>query len=96
MQRRLHGQRRRAERGVQPDDALANLSDLQRYADSIVGAPATRARRLRALKSLLSFAAKLGLGRAQTLAGERAEGGEVLAVEVKTRFGILSTLSGAG
>jgi hypothetical protein len=36
------------------------LSDLQRYADSLVGAPATRARRLRALKSLLSFAAKLG------------------------------------
>jgi integrase/recombinase XerD len=36
------------------------LSDLQRYADSVVGAPATRARRLRALKSLLSFAAKLG------------------------------------
>jgi integrase/recombinase XerD len=36
------------------------LSDLQRYADTLVGAPASRARRLRALKSLLSFAAKLG------------------------------------
>ena len=36
------------------------LSDLQRYADILVGAPASRARRLRALKSLLSFAAKLG------------------------------------
>jgi integrase/recombinase XerD len=36
------------------------LSDLQRYADSLVGAPATRARRLRSLKSLLSFATRLG------------------------------------
>ena len=36
------------------------LSDLQRYADSIVGAPATRTRRLLVVKSLLSFAAKLG------------------------------------
>ena len=36
------------------------LSDLQRYADALAGAPATRARRLRALKSLLSFAAKMG------------------------------------
>jgi hypothetical protein len=29
------------------------LSDLQRYADSLVGAPATRGRRLKTLKSLL-------------------------------------------
>ncbi|MGP0092616.1 MAG: tyrosine-type recombinase/integrase [Xanthobacteraceae bacterium] len=36
------------------------LSDLQRYADAVVGAPATRARRLRSLKSLLSFASKMG------------------------------------
>jgi hypothetical protein len=36
------------------------LADLQRYADSVVSAPATRARRLPALKSLLLFAAKLG------------------------------------
>ena len=36
------------------------LSDLQRYADALTGAPATRARRLKALKSLLSFAARLG------------------------------------
>ncbi len=36
------------------------LSDLQRYADNLVGAPATRARRLRSLKSLLSFATRLG------------------------------------
>jgi hypothetical protein len=36
------------------------LWDLQRYADALAGAPATRARRLRALKSLLSFAAKMG------------------------------------
>jgi len=36
------------------------LSDLQRYADALVGAPATRARRLKALKSLLSFAARMG------------------------------------
>lgn len=36
------------------------LSDLQRYADSLMGAPATRLRRLKALKSLLSFAARLG------------------------------------
>jgi hypothetical protein len=36
------------------------LSDLQRYADAVVGAPATRSRRLRSLKSLLSFASKMG------------------------------------
>lgn len=36
------------------------LSDLQKYADALVGAPATRSRRLKALKSLLSFAARLG------------------------------------
>jgi site-specific recombinase XerD len=36
------------------------LSDLQRYADSLVGAPATRGRRLKTLKSLLSFATRMG------------------------------------
>jgi integrase/recombinase XerD len=36
------------------------LSDLQKYVDVLHGSPATRARRLKALKSLLSFAAKLG------------------------------------
>jgi integrase/recombinase XerD len=36
------------------------LSDLQKYADSLCGGPAMRARRLKALKSLFSFAAKLG------------------------------------
>jgi integrase/recombinase XerD len=36
------------------------LSDVQKYADVLRGSPATRARRLKALKSLLSFAAKLG------------------------------------
>ena len=36
------------------------LLDLQKYADSLTGAPATRSRRLKALKSLLSFAARLG------------------------------------
>jgi len=36
------------------------LSDLQRYVDTLTGAPATRLRRLKALKSLLSFAARLG------------------------------------
>jgi integrase/recombinase XerD len=36
------------------------LSDLQYYADSLVGAPATRGRRLKTLKSLLSFAARMG------------------------------------
>jgi integrase/recombinase XerD len=35
------------------------LSDLQRYADSLVGAPATRGRRLKTLKSLLSFATRV-------------------------------------
>jgi integrase/recombinase XerD len=39
---------------------LAYLSDLQRYADSLEGSPASRARRLLTLKSLLSFAAKMG------------------------------------
>jgi site-specific recombinase XerD len=36
------------------------LEDLQRYADSLVGAPATRGRRLKTLKSLLSFATRMG------------------------------------
>jgi hypothetical protein len=36
------------------------LSDLQRYADSLVGAPASRSRRLKTLKSLLSFATRMG------------------------------------
>jgi integrase/recombinase XerD len=36
------------------------LSDLQRYADSLVGAPASRGRRLKTLKSLLSFATRMG------------------------------------
>jgi hypothetical protein len=36
------------------------LSDLQRYADSLVGAPATRGRRLKTLKSLLPFATRMG------------------------------------
>jgi integrase/recombinase XerD len=36
------------------------LSDLQRYADSLVGAPAARGRRLKTLKSLLSFATRMG------------------------------------
>ncbi len=36
------------------------LSDLQKYADTLQGALATRSRRLKALKSLLSFAARLG------------------------------------
>ncbi len=39
---------------------LAYLGDLQRYADSLEGSPASRARRLLVLKSLLSFAAKMG------------------------------------
>jgi site-specific recombinase XerD len=39
---------------------LAYLGDLQRYADALEGAPASRARRLLVLKSLLSFAAKMG------------------------------------
>ena len=39
---------------------LAYLGDLQRYADSLEGSPASCARRLLALKSLLSFAAKMG------------------------------------
>jgi site-specific recombinase XerD len=37
-----------------------DLSDLQRYADSLVGAPASRGRRLKTLKSLLSFATRMG------------------------------------
>jgi site-specific recombinase XerD len=36
------------------------LSDLQKYADSLQGSLATQARRLKALKSLLSFAARMG------------------------------------
>jgi len=36
------------------------LFDLQRYADSLEGAQATRARRILAIKSLLSFAARMG------------------------------------
>jgi len=36
------------------------LSDLQRYADTLEGSPASRARRILAIKSLLSFAARMG------------------------------------
>ena len=39
---------------------LAYLRDLQRYADSLQGSLASRARRLLAVKSLLSFAARMG------------------------------------
>jgi site-specific recombinase XerD len=39
---------------------LVTLGDLQHYADSIGGAAATRARKLLTIKSLLSFAARLG------------------------------------
>jgi site-specific recombinase XerD len=53
--------RRRGLRGVYRQPLRATrLSDLQRYADRLVGAPATRARRLRSLKSLLSFATRMG------------------------------------
>jgi hypothetical protein len=47
--------------GASPASRCATyLSDLQRYADSLVGAPATRGRRLKTLKSLLSFATRMG------------------------------------
>jgi integrase/recombinase XerD len=36
------------------------LSDLQSFADTLTGSPATRARRLSAVKSLLTFAARIG------------------------------------
>src|ERR1700694_5471029 len=39
---------------------LAYLGALQRYADSLEGSPASCARRLLVVKSLLSFAAKMG------------------------------------
>jgi len=39
---------------------LIYLSELQRYADTLGGANATRARKLLTIKSLLSFAARLG------------------------------------
>jgi site-specific recombinase XerD len=39
---------------------LAYLGDLQRYADALVGSPASCARRLVVVKSLLSFAARMG------------------------------------
>jgi integrase/recombinase XerD len=39
---------------------LAYLSDLQRYADTLEGSAATRARRLLAIKSMLSFGARMG------------------------------------
>ncbi len=39
---------------------LAYLGDLQRYADALVGSPASCARRLLVVKSLLSFAARTG------------------------------------
>jgi hypothetical protein len=39
---------------------LAYLGDLQRYADALSGSPASCARRLLVVKSLLSFAARMG------------------------------------
>jgi integrase/recombinase XerD len=39
---------------------LAYLGDLQRYADALTGSPASSARRLLVVKSLLSFAARMG------------------------------------
>jgi integrase/recombinase XerD len=39
---------------------LAYLGDLQRYADALAGSPASCARRLLVVKSLLSFAARMG------------------------------------
>ena len=54
------------------------LSDLQRYADSLVGAPATRGRRLKTLKSLLSFATRMGylpFNAGAAIHGPRAETG---------------------
>jgi integrase/recombinase XerD len=39
---------------------FAYLADLQQYADGLTGAPATRARRLLAIKSFLSFASRMG------------------------------------
>ena len=39
---------------------LAYLGDLQRYADALTGSPASCARRLLVVKSLLSFAARMG------------------------------------
>lgn len=67
----LHGKSRHTQRACREDIGIFRafsgkslratyLSDLQRYADALTGAPATRARRLKALKSLLSFAARLG------------------------------------
>ena len=48
------------------------LSDLQRYADSLVGAPATRGRRLKTLKSLLSFATRMASTPGPRSAGQRS------------------------
>jgi integrase/recombinase XerD len=39
---------------------LIYLSDLQRYVDALEGAPSSRARHILAIKSLLSFAARMG------------------------------------
>jgi integrase/recombinase XerD len=39
---------------------LAYLGDLQRYADALAGSPASCARRLLVVKSLLSFASRMG------------------------------------
>lgn len=39
---------------------LLRLEDLQQFADALTGAPATRARKLSSVKSLLRFAARIG------------------------------------
>jgi integrase/recombinase XerD len=55
----MHREARRT-RARKSSNFCKGCPDLQRYADALAGAPATRARRLRALKSLLSVAAKIG------------------------------------
>ena len=68
--------------------ASATLPLLQGWADSLVGAPATRARRIAAVKSLLAFALdagviKLNPGAALRVAKPAAVGGERILTEAE-------------
>lgn len=40
---------------------IATLEDLQNYSDTLIGAPASISRRLSAIKSILTFAARIGI-----------------------------------
>ncbi len=75
------------------------LNDLQAFSDSLVGAPATRARILSSVKSLFTFAVKIGylqrnVGAALRLPARRSRVGERLLSEGEVARLIAATANG--